>query len=227
MNTKEHEPVPHRDRGDRSPAFTLVEMLVVVAVIALLAGLLLPALGTATAKARSIRCLSNLRQIGVGVALYSHDNDDVLPQSSHQRSSWIGSLAPYGVTSTYTCPVDTNRLRITSYALNDYLTARPFGASHLGFHRLTRIPSPAETAHILEARGDFEGSDHFHFVTRTESPPTLASYASQVAVEHHRSSANHLFADSHVEALSWIRVQRELRTDGSRFLHPSGHVFRP
>lgn len=58
----------------RHAGFTLVELLVVIAVMALLAALLLPALAAAKAKARSARCQSNLRQIGMALVMYVHDH---------------------------------------------------------------------------------------------------------------------------------------------------------
>ena len=201
-----------------------MELLVVVAIIAILAAMLLPALARARGRAQSAKCLSNLRQLGIGCVLYEGDNGDRLPETSHQGASWIGKLAAYGLTNIYRCPLDTNQLRIASYAVNDFLTPHPFGAPQLDFSRLTAIPAPSETLHAAETTGDFGSSDHFHFADAASGGFIPRSFSSQVAVVRHDQRANYLYADAHVAGESWPRIRLLLGPPITRFIRPDGQT---
>ena len=77
-------------KKERQNRFTLIELLVVIAIIAILAGMLIPSLGTAKEKAKEIKCVSNNKQLSLGMNLYISDNDDYFPYG-YVSKSWLGT----------------------------------------------------------------------------------------------------------------------------------------
>src|SRR6478752_7575636 len=77
----------HFNRRQASEAFTLIELLVVIAIIGILASLLMPALGRAKGKALDVKCISNLKQLGVALTMYAEENASKLPFAERRPST--------------------------------------------------------------------------------------------------------------------------------------------
>lgn len=120
--------MPARHRSDRigRRAFTLLELLVVISIVALLLAILLPVLSHARAAARSTACVSNLRQIAIGFTAYAAENRGVLP-SEDTELPWDELIADaVDSVDVFVCPADADGLAMElglSYAWRDAFEA--------------------------------------------------------------------------------------------------------
>ncbi|MFZ4696010.1 MAG: prepilin-type N-terminal cleavage/methylation domain-containing protein [Verrucomicrobiia bacterium] len=193
-----------RTSDGRGKGFTLVELLVAIAVIAILAALLVPSLRGSREMAKRSNCLSNLRQIYAAFNIYANENGGLLPPyygvGSPTEQLWMIRVQPYGVSAKVVfCPADpnftpassprdSNDTRSHSYVYNGF---EELGLSIGGAASLWDIPSPAETVLFAEKRAD---QTDFALSFSTE-------YGRVIEEKRHTNGSNYLFCDGHVAAL--------------------------
>jgi len=227
-----------RTGGARSRGFTLVELLVVVGIIALLIGLLLPALAKVQHMAKATKDLANVRGLQVAHWNYVVDNRGYLIQAglghggahADEGVAWINTLqkyygnklvarspldtSPYWDTPLVTVP--TPQFRRSSYGINNFLDREliPYGGPYLKVEKVRRAHA---TVHFIPMAygGDFAASDHPH-VENWEDYGTPAEVAStQLQINAVRGQlgkgtavANWGFLDGHAEAMKFDDVYR-------------------
>lgn len=194
--------------------FSLVELLVVVVILAVLAGLAVPALGRVRVSANQAECLSNQRQIGIALHQYAADHAGEFPQTTHsaglkKENAWIFKLKSYleNVDKVRVCPADPPKrqkailaLNGTSYVLNDMVFDSP------QYNNLFRIPCPSCTFLMFilsEDKAPSTRNDHIHGAEWA----SWETASSEIEIDRHRmgarasdrlnGSANYLFADGH------------------------------
>lgn len=196
----------------RPAAFTLVELLVVVSIIAVLIGLLLPAVQASRAAARRTQCASNLRQVGLAMGQFCNAHRGQFPDTSHNQAgdveqSWIYTIAPFmeSVDAIRICPDDlkaADRLdqKLTSYVMNAYLTDEPRSFAVTNHNKLRESSKTLVAFEIADQKAPIIENDHVHnhawFTSLTVArKQVLQKIEADAAIERHAGSSHFLYAD--------------------------------
>jgi prepilin-type N-terminal cleavage/methylation domain-containing protein/prepilin-type processing-associated H-X9-DG protein len=212
ISTPPHFSLRHA-RSQASTGFTLVELLVVISIIAILAGFAMPAFQKVQERARATACASNLNQLGKGVRMYLTDNDDqMFPKSGawpvllHDKAvpDWKVFRSPFDAPSGSRPAKDTAPNAPVSYGLNEKV---------LGTNT-SKFEAPSQL--FLMAAAMDQGKI-VSFSGTSESSPTITpsgGAGGKFGTHSGRSQINVLFADSHVASLNWIEYSNNSGDSG-------------
>jgi prepilin-type N-terminal cleavage/methylation domain-containing protein/prepilin-type processing-associated H-X9-DG protein len=198
----------------RTGGFTLIELLVVIAIIAILAAILFPVFAQAREKARQTSCLSNMRQLGIALDMYSQDYDErlfffghnvdhsrantVVPIGANAANRWWNQILPYTKNDKdlIVCPSDSGRTPNSADGKpRSYIANR--AAEHLP---LSAVDYPADVIVVTEK---VDKADDSWFEPPKNLWEVKASLGSPVlAMTRHSGGVNCMFFDGHSKWMS-------------------------